>query len=187
MLWRHSLEAPHVTNEEREFVFEYGLALTNWHGVESALCQLFEFYVAKRTVGDLEPTPAAIAFWALEGFRPRLKIVNEALRFAENRSNIIDAWSAIHDRVRKLSSKRNDLAHGAKTLVLETVSGQPIKSEWRLLSPMTHASLEFQTGLAAHDLREIGGRFTLMALEIVTFYHSIQGLAFPGGEPSNSK
>ena len=169
-----------MTEDEKEFTFEYGQALTNWHGVESALCLLFELYVAKRTAGDMEPTPAAIAFWALEGFRPRLKMLNEVIRFSENEPNIVEQWSDIHDRVRKLSSRRNDLAHGAKSLVLHTGAG-PMKSEWRLLSPMTHATLKFQTGLAAHDLREIGGRSSFMALEIVGFYHAIQGLSFPGG------
>lgn len=180
MLFLLLVESLYVTNDEQEFVFEYGQALTNWHGVESALCQLFELYVARRTAVDLEPTPAAVAFWALEGFRPRLRVVDEVIRFSEKNPHIIDSWSSIYDRVRKLSSRRNDLAHGAKTLVFRTGEGRT-DSQWRLLSPMTHATLKFQTGLATHDLREIGGRFAAAALEIVVFCHEIQGLPFPGG------
>lgn len=106
-----------------------GRAITQWSFVEQTLCNLFTICVTPCptrpgpdggfvSLIDSE-VPTAI-FYSIESFRGKLGLVDAALRARIKESGawaeeIRADWARLHDKTRKLSLKRNYLAHWTVT------------------------------------------------------------------------
>lgn len=102
-----------------------GRAITAWSVVELSLCNIFAVCIAscpsRRTpeggyvfLPD-NAVPTAI-FYSVENFRGKLGLVDAALRArlsggSQWEAGILAAWATLHDKTRKLSLRRNKLAH----------------------------------------------------------------------------
>lgn len=106
---------------ERMFA-SVGRAITRWSFVESELCSIFTVCsgsVVAMNRGGLDfgnsSVPMAV-FFSLESFRGKLAITDAAVmaccHFPGERSlELKRQWAKLHEKVRKLSHKRNRLAH----------------------------------------------------------------------------
>lgn len=108
--------------EQTEQMFALiGKAITNWSFVEEQLCHTFEIcssLVPTNTDGGLlivDPVPRSI-FFSIENFRGKLNLIDAALnaRAAGPLEWAIETrgcWSKVREKARKLSLRRNKLAH----------------------------------------------------------------------------
>lgn len=99
-----------------------GRAITRWSFVEEDLCQVFSVctsIICARPRGGIEFLDSHVSmsvFFAVENFRANLGLVDAAVtsRLAmsgEREGEMAAEWSRLKDKIRKLSLKRNKLAH----------------------------------------------------------------------------
>jgi hypothetical protein len=108
--------------EQTEQMFALiGKAITNWSFVEEQLCHVFEICagpVSTRPDGGhwfLDSVPSAV-FYSVENFRGKLSLIDAALNARaagpwDWAQEIRADWARLRDKARKLSLKRNKLAH----------------------------------------------------------------------------
>lgn len=132
-----------------------GKAITRWSFVEENLG--FIYYVCTSPVacgpkGGLDMSYSYVpmcAFYSLESFRAKLSLVDAALvawvAAPDDWSKEIRAeWAKLHDKTRKLSLKRNRLAHHT---VLPGYDGEDYSVEPRLVPPIGSPRYYRETGL----------------------------------------
>lgn len=115
-------------DETKQMLALIGEAISEWSFVELSLCNLFTICTipcpARPEIGTAismidSPVPTAI-FYSTESFRGRLAMVDAALcaRIFERdqwAQEIRDEWAKLREKVRKLSLKRNKVAHWTVT------------------------------------------------------------------------
>lgn len=110
----------------------------------------------------LDPQPAEAAFYAVENFRSKLGMVDATVRqrfksFSE-KDDILAQWSRLYDKARKLSLKRNRLAHWN---VIGGQGAQKLIPAYR--SPAGDEYMRGnKRGLTLNDLRHLGLAFSLL-------------------------
>lgn len=113
-----------VVEETTQILAAIGSAISEWSFVELSLCNLFTICVIpcpmKRepdgylTFIDSEVPTAT--FYAIESFRGKLNLADAAIRArlkcgGDWTQQVLDDWSRLYGKVRKLSLQRNKLAH----------------------------------------------------------------------------
>jgi hypothetical protein len=103
---RQRSAAPTSIQEQQRLFFErLGRAVGNWQLVEM---QLFRVYARLARCENADV--ASAAFHAIVGFRVRLDITDAAAQTALT-GQTLAAWDALYRRTRRLSKRRNLLAH----------------------------------------------------------------------------
>ena len=171
-----------------------GEAITQWSFVEQTLCNIFIVCVTSCPVrppkmeGDPglvtmidSEVPTAI-FYSTESFRGKLSLTNAALRtrVKENgqwAEQIRADWSKLHDKVRKLSLKRNSLAHGTVTPAFD--DGDQFH-EAQLMPPYGSPDWWTETGLrpqgkrkSPEQMRHLVKAFCLLDEKLRSFYKEL--------------
>jgi hypothetical protein len=98
-----------------------GRAITQWSFVEEALSNIFKICVApsvarRAGISYLDSGVPMAIFYALESFRPRLTILDAALLArlhgtGTSVTELREEWARLKEKTRKLSRRRNRLAH----------------------------------------------------------------------------
>lgn len=101
-----------------------GRAITSWSIVEKSLCNILVVCCCScptREDGSegivmLDPSVPMAVFYSVENFRSKLGIVDSAIRARVHEhgqwaGDIRENWAKLHEKTRKLSLKRNRLAH----------------------------------------------------------------------------
>ena len=133
---------------------EIGAAISQWSLVESGLCGIFSCCISPTNFhppgGVLHNDWAVVtaAFFAVENFRSKLKLVDSTINarlsaLETDCSPILSEWVKARDKCRRLSMRRNHLAHG-------TVIGAPrSKPGNRIL---------LKAAFNSPDYNQVGGR-----------------------------
>jgi hypothetical protein len=116
-----------ITSEALENVTMYasiGQAITAWASLENALCSIHSVCTAPSLIlyhpnGSglqfFDPLVSAATFYAIDNFRSKPAMVDAVVqaRFKhfEEAEDLVAQWAKISEKARKLSLKRNKLAH----------------------------------------------------------------------------
>lgn len=171
-----------------------GEAITQWSFVEQTLCNIFIICITPCPVRppkmEGEPglvtmidseVPTAI-FYSTESFRGKLNITDSALRtrIKENgewAKGVRADWSKLHDKVRKLSLKRNSLAHGTVTPAFD--DGEDFY-EARLMPPYGSPDWWTETGMnpqgkmkTPEQMKHLVRAFCLVDEKLRNFYKEL--------------
>lgn len=144
-----------------------GRAITEWAFFESQLCRIFVVCLSptdahRGCLHMFDPQTSEAAFYAVENFRSKLSMVDAAIqqrfKFFANKEEILGPWSKLHDKARRLSRRRNALAHW-------NVVGR--YGEEKLIPHyQSPAGQDYiygrKRGLSAHDIRQLGRAFLLL-------------------------
>lgn len=165
-----------------------GHAITRWSFVEEQLCNIFTVCthdVAARPEGGLDFGYAAVptaVFFAVESFRGKVSIVDAAVSArlhisSETITNLKLDWARLREKARKLSLKRNRLAHYTVLpgFDLDNDSISP-----RLVPPIGSPGYWRETGLnpgkqslTLHQLRHLEQAFCILEEKLRLFAHTL--------------
>lgn len=135
-----------------------GRAITAWSFVELSLCNIFTICVTPcpvrrdpegGIVSMLDSTVPTNIFYSVENFRGKLGLVDAALqgRVSDHEQWALDVrndWAKLHDKTRRLSLKRNKLAHWT---VVPAFQDDDQFREARLMPPYGSPAWWRETGL----------------------------------------
>lgn len=110
-----------LEEEETQVFYLVGAAITRWSYFEARLSSIFamcmgpSYGTSPHGIQMFDPSPSQAVFYSVDNFRSKLAMVDAALRtrfqhMAET-DEILAAWTRLHTKARKLSLKRNRLAH----------------------------------------------------------------------------
>lgn len=112
-----------MTRDEEIVLFHYqlGVAITEWANVENLLRRLI---VTGFKNIDLNWEALSVGFFSLEGFRAKLDFADGVVSRKIAATPHISDWLDLVDRAKRLSFKRNKLAHWALMKYWECEPGQ---------------------------------------------------------------
>ena len=96
-------------NDEDEFYASIGRAITQWANVEQSLFQVYN-QIMKPQIWLVTSATYHVA----QTFNNKLELVSMAVKSAYNDKSYADtnkAWVKLKEKLRRISSKRNDVAH----------------------------------------------------------------------------
>jgi len=96
-------------NDEDQFYAAIGRTITQWANVEQSLFQVYN-HIMKPQIWLVTSATYHVA----QTFNNKLELVSMAVKSAYNDKSYTDtnkAWVKLKDKLRKISSKRNDIAH----------------------------------------------------------------------------
>jgi hypothetical protein len=160
-----------MTHEEErvQFLTALGEALDEWARVENHLC--FVFMVCLRA----PHRRATAAFFAVDSFRSKLTMVDSVFRLAGLDAAKTQEWKDLHERFKRKSTLRNQLAHYE---VLEDTSARPgerFSLRPRILDPRSRSVFEAQ-GFRLSELRNIRLGFSELVHDTARFYGELCNL-----------
>lgn len=179
--------------ETRQMLALVGEAISEWSFVELSLCNLFTICLTPTSTNpntDYQPVeytdfqvPTAI-FYSVENFRGKLGMLDAALcaRVPDSGQQAVDIrneWSKLREKIRKLSLKRNKLAHWTVTPAYYDTG---ISNPSRLMPPYGSPGWWSETSsrpagnyLDPKQVDEIVRAFSLINEKIRDFYMKLAG------------
>lgn len=91
---------------EDEYNLALGRALSAWGNVESVLDLILYQLIKPRDIQQLTRV-----FLSVPNFRDRLRMVDTAIEHGDLTDSMSVKWVGFHKRMRRLSGRRNDIAH----------------------------------------------------------------------------
>jgi hypothetical protein len=168
-----------------------GRAITQWSFVEAKLCAIYMVCagtVDARPRGGLEyidsQVPTAV-FYSVENFRGKLALVDAAIsnrfiRWMPGAEEIAVDWTKLRDKARKLSLKRNRLAHWT-VLPGHGDEDEGIIIHPRLVPPYGSPGYYEATGLhpekltiTPHQIEHLEHAFCLLTEKLRLFCYSVR-------------
>ena len=171
-----------------------GRAITQWSFVELTLCNLFTICVTpcptrpakddedQGYVSMIDSAVPTATFYSIESFRGKLGLVDAALRarIPENKSWAIEArekWAKLYDKTRRLSLKRNRLAHWT---VIPAFDDGEVFHDARLMPPYGSPGWWKETGsnppgdiLKTSQVQHLCVAFNLIDEKLRAFYKDL--------------
>ncbi len=174
--------------ETRQMLALVGEAISEWSFVELSLCNLFTICLTPCSANPDSDQEAVVyvdfqvptaVFYSVENFRSKLGMIDAALcaRIAGSNQRAVDVrddWSKLREKIRKLSLKRNKLAHWTVTPAYYDIG---ISNPARLMPPYGSPGWWSETGsrpagkhLQPKQVDEIVRAFSLIDEKIREFY-----------------
>lgn len=151
-----------MTLEEERVVFYHtlGHAMGQWAFVEMGLTRV--------AVGATKPETHAlsVAFVSIENFRSKLAFVDNAMKEPQNLARYDEDWRPLHDELKALSVKRNQLVHWQVVEYDRANQGRRVTLERRLLPPEGLGRQPPQENLAVRDVDLVSRQFSRIAARL---------------------
>ena len=173
---------PMTMNEEFVlFNYELGSTINLWASVEHSLALL-----ASACVGPGEYMTITSGFFGIENFRSKREFVSRMVQsMAAERTDVINAWATLDERVSRASEVRNQLVHRTMS-IYETA---PIGRRYALIEypelfrtngsivmgTATPAKLPPSGAVCLHQLAEAQSRFFGVNFSLMNFRDLLQG------------
>jgi hypothetical protein len=148
--WAIRPHAPRGDLEPKELFAAIGQALTEWEHIESSLAEIFAILVsaARKTTFW---APAIQAYGTVISVRGRCDMVRVAADACFNtrekkRAKFEDRLSGLINEVLEFSNRRNEIAHGHVTAILDIWEGAPPRTRGYYLFPSMYNPKKFKFG-----------------------------------------
>jgi hypothetical protein len=159
-------------NEEQLAFYEWvGRAITQWAAIEIALED-----VVSACFGDSENVSTAVAFYSIENFRSKLRVVDNLVtaRFREHPA--FDDWPELLKRAESAAGGRNTIAHHWLLIDPAAKAGrryglQPFLS----LKPAKKKQARPPGTLCVRDIAILQARFSLLSNALHNFAARLRG------------
>ena len=133
-----------------EIYLHVGKALSKWNLVEFALCNIFVHAMvpnSRHVVGA-----AMSAYWAVVSTDARLKMVDVAVYHRSvGNPDLLKSWKLLCNKIRLISKKRNEIAHGLVINFFESEKGT-LLTWFRIISSRVLTQLKYHSSQRILDI-----------------------------------
>ena len=156
-----------ITDEKRqEYYAALGMAIASWHSFELRLGVTFQ-YLLKTDPFDL----GLLTFETVNSFRDKLLLFDAVLQRKITDVEIHAKWDKLRNRITRLATKRNRLAHGLTTIITledgpEMFIGPPFSKHGVSAVVPEKRQKVFRS---THQIKHLEKAFDLLAMSIVAF------------------
>jgi hypothetical protein len=157
--------------ESVAFYYELGRAITAWAHVELAL-----FWVVSTCFTKHDNGRAAIGFFSIENFRAKLQFADHVFAAKHGGTKHVKTWTGFVAKMRKLSKRRNKLAH----LCVIGYPLAPAGRRWALIPriqknprPQDRPGEPPPDAMCICDVHHAGRQFSALAFALEAFYYRI--------------